>query len=620
MNGDAIFGTWGPFPAAEVETMEKRLHHRGDYRATASPGSDVLLGWRGNLPSANKSPLSTPLVCACSIVNRAELAALTGQAPGAELSDAELLWNLYQARGPQGFGYINGQFALALFDAAADVMILAVDNWASRPLSFAACAQGFAFASEYKALLALSDARARPNLSAVACLEATKYLPPGEGLLVDIRPVAPGTWVRLQDGQWTSTSYSRIRLEFGRARSEQSYISELRRLLLTGCERLLDGLDEVGVALSGGLDSTLTVGAIRAVAPRMRIYSYTVSFREDDPVLRQAAETASHFSTIHREIIIPVDDLPRLIPQLVWTMEDPVAREEMLVYLRLAEEAAKDVRYVMHGHLADILFGGMPRHVLVHLATSTPFFRQGVLDLYDYSQTGAAPKSLLGNLLVRGYYHGRRTPPPRLLSASFPAAESRLHLAQAQPLNTMLLESLKHPTEISGLERLHARWNLGYGSMFHDLDVAKFAFRIPDALKIKGLSRKYILRRAAEGILPPALASRPKDIIRMPRTAPLKSVLNTMARDLLGPDAVARRGLFDPDDVARLLRVGNSQFAEDHFYHLWTLLLMEIWMRTYVDGRGAGPIVIQRPEDGVRRGMLHRNHFPAAVPHEPNNI
>jgi asparagine synthase (glutamine-hydrolysing) len=317
------------------------------------------------------------------------------------------------------------------------------------------------------------------------------------------------------------------------------------------------------------------------------------AFTPTIPDLRLAAEAAQHYGTIHQEIIISPEDLPRLLPELVWAMEDPVAREEMVVYLVLTREAAKHVPFVLYGQLSDVLFAGMPRHLLVKAAGDLPWLSAPLVDFYDYTQTGKAPATVVGRLLVAAYYRGRQTPPARVLGARVAAGGKGLALAGVEPLNASLLESLRFPTEVAAMERLHSQVGLRYGSIFHDLEVANCAFRVPDRLKIRGRTRKYILRRAAAAILPGRLADRPKGLIRMVRDQRLLQVLDTMADELLAPEAVAWRGMFAQRDVDRLRRLPPSgTYADDQFYHLWTMLLTEIWARTFIDGRGANPIAL----------------------------
>ena len=584
----AVFGLIGTGELAELVAIGRRLGHHGHQELVWSPHRDVILGQRTS--AAESTPPRVPVVFAGFIRNRAELTKLA-PSPARWRSDADLLWDLYGAYGVEAFAHVNGQFAVVLFDAAADALILAVDRWAARPLYFASLGDRGVFASEYKALLALGDVPARANPGAFEMLQATKFLPIGEGLLADVRPVAPGGWVRMRPGGWEAGTYAPLQLDLRSEKSADELAEELKDLLLAATKRLIEGVSPIGLALSAGLDSTITLGAIRAVAPDVPIYTYTASFQADDPDLKLAEEAARHYRTIHREIIIAPDDLPRLLPEMVWTMEDPVAREEMVVYLALVREAAKQVPFVLYGHLSDMLFAGMPRHLLVKAAGDLPWLREPITDFYNYTQTGKAPATLLGRALVGSYYLCRQAPPPKVLGSPSAAGGKGLVLADSEPLNASLLQSVKYPTEVAAMERLHSRFGLGYGSIFHDLDVAKCAFRIPDQLKIRGRTRKYILRQAAARILPGHLAARPKGLIRIKRDQRLLQVVDAMTDELLGPDAVNWRGMFAMGDVTRLRRrSANGTYADDQFYHLWTMLLSEIWARTFIDGRGAGPI------------------------------
>jgi asparagine synthase (glutamine-hydrolysing) len=597
----AIYGIiGGAAERSELEAIGRRLRHHGEHELVWSPAPGVLLGWRSDAaaPGDAAGPPRAPLVFAGSILNRQELAASLGRdaGDGSVAADASLLWDLYRAFGADAFARVNGQFAVALADPDRGALVLTVDRWAARPLYFVSAGGRGAFASEYKALLALGDVPARPNLDAVNCLQATKYLPAGQGMLVDVPPVAPGGCATLRPDGWRASLYPPLELKVAAEMSEEEHAAELREALLAATRRLVEGVDPIGIALSAGLDSTATLGAVRAVAPDRPVHTFTASFHADDPDLRLAAEAARHFGTVHQEIILRAEDLPRLLPEMVWAMEDPVAREEMVVYQALTAEAAKKVPLVLYGQMADKLFAGMPRHLLVKVASELPLVRGSLLAFYDYTQTGAMRPSLLGKLLVAAYYRGRRVPPPQVLGAPVRSDTKSLELVAAEPLNATLLAAAKMPTEVAAMERLHSRVGLRYGSIFHDREVAECAFRIPDRLKIRGRTRKYILRRATEGILPPALAARPKGLIRMGRDRRLVEVIDAMADELLAPEAVARRGLFDPREVARLRRAPVAgRYRDDQFYHLWTLLLTEIWSRTFLDGRGAAPVRLRAP-------------------------
>jgi asparagine synthase (glutamine-hydrolysing) len=304
---------------------------------------------------------------------------------------------------------------------------------------------------------------------------------------------------------------------------------------------------------------------------------------------------------------------------MVWAMEDPVGREEMLVYHVLAQEAASEVPIVLYGHLADVLFGGMPRHMLIKLASELPLMRDPIVGFYDFTQTGVPPRSTLGRLLVAAYYRGRNVPPPAVTTDEQLPDEAHLHLSPHDPLNTALLAALGHPTEVSAMERIHARAGIRLASLFHDLEVARWAFRVPDRLKIRGLRRKYILHQVAATILPQAFANRPKGMIRIAQNHRLWRVVEAMAAELFTPESVAMRGLFDYQDILRLTRAPRRRATcTEQFYRVWTLLLTEIWCRTFIDTRGEICTLTANPY--TRKGPRAAARPPSTFPPRPLHL
>lgn len=582
----AIYGLYGQSQHAEVATLGRCLAHRASTELIWSPTPPLWLGWRIPERSGADTAALAPLVFTGALTNRAQLAASLGRPLGvpAPLADASLLWALYERFGVQAFSRISGQFAIALVEPGSATLVLAVDAWATQPLYFCELEGRWAFATEYKALAALRAGNCKIDPTTAGVLQSTKYLPPRYGLLAGVQPVAPGEYVPINANGAECASYGPLQLDVVRGKSVDFHAKDLRDTLLDATERLTEGVDRIGIALSAGLDSTLTLGAVRKVAPRKTIHTYTVSFNRKDPDLALAAESASFFGSVHREIIIEPEELPQLLPELVWRMEDPVGREEMLAYLVLSKIAACEVPLVIYGHLSDVLFGGMPRHLLIKAAHELPFLRGAITSFYDYTQTGTAPRSLIGRLLVLAYYRGQQTAPPQVAGACPNAVGKHLELAAVDPLNSALLAALQSPTEVAAMERLHAWAGVHFGSIFHDMEVARCAFRIPDHLKIRGRCRKYILRCAAEGILPSSFAARPKGMIRIARDRRLTRIIDKLAANLLSPEAVTARGLFRAEDVARLRRQRfDGTYSQDQFYHLWTLLLLELWCRSFVD-------------------------------------
>ncbi len=119
---------------------------------------------------------------------------------------------------------------------------------------------------------------------------------------------------------------------------------------------------------------------------------------------------------------------------------------------------------------------------------------------------------------------------------------------------------------------------------FLDNDLADFVLGLPPSLKVRGLTGKYLLRRALSGILPRAVLARRKTGFAAPIRSWVANDLGGMIGDLLSPDRVARRGLFRPEAVSALLADHRSG-REDRSYQIWALLTLELWMEAYLDTR-----------------------------------
>lgn len=595
--------------------MGARLAHRGGQHQLWSNAERVHLGTLGvRLPRADM-----PLAFAGFLENRVELLGLCGLAfAGTELHDAELFFALYRRFGIAGIAKIRGQFAAALWDVERRRLLLFCDPIGVRPLYVTYAPGRIAFASEYKALLALSDVPAHADHDALQHLQWTKQLYGAGSMLKGIRPLKPGYCVELGGLEPIEHCYRPLALHVERA-PEAHYAELLASALLQAARRQTEGLDNVGLALSAGLDSLVTLGAIRKVAPATHIHTFTVGHSPEDPDLAFARTLAREFGTTHHEIVLNPDALPALLPQVVWHMEDPIGREEMVSWYLVALSAAKhEVSRLFCGNLSDLLFGGMPRFLVVQMAARLPRLSPSLEEFYNCTQNGAPPQSLLGRCFARLYYRNTPLAAPSVIGAVNGREYTRFRSRSAEPLNEILIAGLQgEPNPNATCERLYAAAGLTYTSPFYDLDVIDAAFRIPGTFKIRGRQQKYILRQAARAFVPARLLNRPKGLLRLTRDVRLSAVLHAMAERYLSDARVRARGLFDPAEVRRTCALPTSGlYAEDQLYRLWTLLLTEIWCVTFVDHRGARP---ERTELAERSEASERDAQPAftALAKEP---
>jgi asparagine synthase (glutamine-hydrolysing) len=523
---------------------------------------------------------------ATELATALNVASTTGEA----VSERALIWKLFQQHGVDGFSQLSGQFAIALWDDRNRQLVLACDRWGARPIYYTRTRGRVAFASEYKALLAIADVPARWNPEAVLYAVRTHNANPQLAFLAGVDVVPRGSWVTLQQERVETGRYFDIGVDLVR-RPEAEHADAVRSALFAALRRQTAQLDVIGLGLSGGLDSALVLAGIRHVAPAKVVHTFTVGHGDEDREIIGARETASHFQTQHHEIIVGAEHLPAVLPEAIWHMEDPVGGEEMIYAFIAAREAAQHVDTVFSGEKSDALFAGMPRHRLLKLATSLPPFRGVLEEFYHYTQSRRLPGSFAGRRLVDFYFRHDRPFEISVLGSRGLPPPRPLPFDADQPISAKLRQDMLDGSSTLGATvQLHAAHGLGWNSPFMDPGMVSTAFQIEDALKIRGSQQKYILRRACEGLAPDSVLKRKKSLQRLRNDMRLTDVLESLAADLLSPAAVAARGMFEPAEVARIRnRRSGTPYSREQNFSLWSLLITEIWARLFIDERGRQP-------------------------------
>ncbi len=606
----AIYGIIGDADSSEVTAMGERLLHRGPSRKEWSPGEGVHWGQRSAGDAEDASPF---IVFDGMLDNTPEIAKLLGmdQAGRGAISHRALAWGVFQRFGVEGFGHLSGQFVLAIWDLARRRLILARDRWGARSLYYIRSRGRLLFASEYKALLAIADVPARPNLASIRYTMQTQHGNPRACFLAGVEVVPRGAWLALEGDRSESAPFWDIAIDIVQ-RSEAEHAAAVRSALLDALRRQMTPYRAIGLGLSGGLDSALVLAGMRQVAPERTVNTFTVGHGDGDPEIIGAREAAGHFRTEHHEIVVGPEVLPRVLPEALWYMEDPVGGEEMTYQFIAAREAAGHVDIIFSGHKSDVQFGGMPRHKLLKLGLMLPPFRGLLEEFFHFTQTRRLPHTPAGRLAVKLYFRGDLPEAVSVRGAEELPPPRPLPFDSDQPLNQKLRRDiLEGSSKLGATFQLHAAHGLAWNSPFMDAVVMRTAFQVPDNLKIRGLRQKHILRRACEGLVPESILQRKKSLQRLRHDTDLSEVLDRLAAELLSPAAVAARGIFEPSEIERLRRRKPSgRYSKQQAGSLWRVLLTEIWARLYLDDRGRPPVT------GESQGAGSRS-FAAAVTPEP---
>jgi asparagine synthase (glutamine-hydrolysing) len=590
----AIYGLVGFDDGSALNAMGDRLSHRGPNRLEWRAGEDVWFGCalhREGSPSLREGSVS--LACDADIFGYdgllKELRA-RGQKFETELPE-EIFLRSFLEYGPECFSLLNGYFACAVWDQASHSMLLARDPLAFRPVYYWSDGRRLAFASEYKALLAIEDVPADPDRDNLQHLQSRKTVPLGSSLLKGIRAVLPGSWARFSGGHCTVERYFEIKIDVKRASRDQ-HADRVREHFLESLRLQTAGTERIGISLSGGIDSTCIAAALRRLKPDEEIHSFTAGSDPDDGDVVMARKLADQLSLTHHEIQVGPELISELAPLVVWHLEDPIARSETLQCFVTAEAAEPHVDVLLGGQIADGLYAGMPKHKIIRLIERIPWLRRPLGEFYGFTQTGYEPRSLLGRLLCKAYFRGSVPPVPTVLGtegvtppADFPPGSKDL---LNRVLRAGVLEGV--PQWLPKVDRLHMASGVQVYSPFIASDVIRNAFEIPGGLKIRRRQEKHILRRALMPLLPPEFVRRRKYPQRMTYDLAFSDCLERVASAVLTPQQVLERGFFSPSDIQRILeRRPDQPYSAEHGMRIWTALLTELWARIFLDRRGRKP-------------------------------
>jgi asparagine synthase (glutamine-hydrolysing) len=558
--------------------MADRLAHRGSVPICTEAERGVFIG---SITDQRRS--------------LSEVAIDIGQAHAARTSPEDAA-ELFRREGISAFERLRIPFAIAAWDRTSQELILARDFIGVKPLYFTVLADGgVAFASEYKALLAIERVPATADLEAVQYLQTAKATPKdGRTLIKGILSVAPGSIVRFQrNGKYRTEQLSAIISLDVQERSKSRASDRLIKLLNNAVRPLVQDRAEVGLSLSGGIDSLAVAHLVRNCNPDVRIVGFTTGQTLDDRDVTVARMAMDRLGGEHVPVLIEPEVLGARLPEAVWHLENPIGRSETVHFLELGRVAReRGFDWLFSGMGADGIFAGMPRHKVLWLSQMAGPLRADLLQFFEATQTGQTPRRPLARLLSRLYFKGDVPPVPNVRHANDSSGPDLFVSPGPEFLNRALLDSEPEHTAYSlpRIERTLQASGIDYVSPFLDRNVIDFAFTLPSHMKIRRGREKYILREAMRRLISDDLRKVPKGLMRFHQGDRLTATMQNLADTYLSAERIRRRGFFDPTQVENIRkRCLLSAPHPEATMRLWTLVATEIWAEQYLDNRGRRP-------------------------------
>lgn len=539
-------------------------------------------------------------------------------------SDTEVLLHLYQEEGEGCVERLNGQWAFAIWDAPRRKLFLSRDRFGVRPLFYTQTPETFFFASEIKALLACPEVDCALDLKGLDQIFTFWVTIPPTTVFQGIHQLPPGHSMVIQDGKRVVFPYWKLQLtpqaDPG-ARMEARLAEELLGLLCDATKIRLRSDVPVGVYLSGGLDSTI----ITALVKRIRstdLKSFSVGFEQADfDETNYQLEASSFLGTSHSAIRCAYDDIVRVFPDVVWHAEQPILRTAPApLYLLANLVHDSGLKVVLTGEGADETLGGYD----IFKETKIRQFWGRQMDsswrplllkrLYPYMQN--IQRQSLDYLKHFFHVTGQDLSNPffshlprwelTAKSKIFFSTNTKSVLGSYDAVNALLPELPNEYAAWSSFgkaEFLESNYLLpGYilssqgdrVAMAHAVEgrypfldhrVVTFAATLPIHLKMRVLNQKYLLKRAAKGLIPESIRTRYKQPYRAPDGRSFFDSRENYVEDLLSTPRIKQDGIFDPTATASLMnkfRSGRETSIKDNMAFmgiLSTTLLIDRFIR-----------------------------------------
>jgi asparagine synthase (glutamine-hydrolysing) len=507
---------------------------------------------------------------------------------------------------------LDGMFAFAVWDTGRDRLVLGRDRVGKKPLYYWAGPGCFVFASELKAVLAHPAVPRRLDADAIPAYLAFGYVPTPRTFFDDVQSLPPGHVLSLLPGEppvveryWEPPLATAGELGGRLVLSFDEAAAEVRRRVTAAIERRLVADVPVGAFLSGGVDSASVVALLSTIEHGAKVATFTIGFEDNDGFDERpfAREVARRFGTDHEEFVVR-PDAAALVERLLWHHDQPFGDSSALPTYLLCEMTRQHVTVALSGDGGDEAFAGYERFSAAVARQHLDRVPPAVVGVAGRAAALVPPRAfrgraasiqrllarpggdLLGTYLdwvgpVSREWRDRLVGQPAQSSGWKDAYAATWEASAGAPLVDRLLDLNLRTYLVDDLLPKMDRMSMAHGlevrSPFLDADLLAFTARLPPEMKLRGFSRKRVLKRAMRDLLPASILNRRKRGFGIPLARWFQEDLAPLVHARLGaPDARVREHLHGPAVdalIAEHARTGTAEHA------LWTLLTLELFLR-----------------------------------------
>ncbi len=543
-------------------------------------------------------------------------------------SDSETIVHLYEDEGTDCFKHLNGMFSIAIWDSRKHRLVLGRDRLGQKPLYYFQEPGRVLFASELKSLLEVEGVPREVDANSLDEYLAYQYVPYPNSILQGVKKLPPAHFavfdtesISSSQGASDGAAFFPAELKsswqpnfnFESTESEADAVHQLRELMESSVQLRMQSDVPLGAFLSGGVDSSLIVALMqKQSATPVKTFSIGFPIEEYDETAF-AQQVANALGTEHHEFQV-TPDCVEILPKLAWHYDEPFADSSAIPTWYVSEMTRQHVTVALSGDGGDELFAGYPRYKAIRLGSYIdrmgPFKnllaaaawqklpgsarQKGLLRRFKRFSSAIAMPSLRRYFDWIGIFNETRRAelytdefveklsaddPFDFLLRAYQKSEHRdpVTAVSLADLTTYLTCDLNNKVDIASMAH-----GLEVRQPFLDHRLVEFAAALPIKHKFRWLKGKRILKSAFGEMLPEAIWNRPKMGFGVPLDYWFRNELREMTHDLLLSSRAVERGYFRKETVQRLLSEHESK-TFDHAYRLWSLLVLELWHREWID-------------------------------------
>jgi asparagine synthase (glutamine-hydrolysing) len=525
-------------------------------------------------------------------------------------SDSEVILKLFEAYGVGFVTHLNGMFAIAIYDTLEQKLFLFRDRFGIKPLFYYVDDNGsFCFASELKALLAISKISKEVNHQAILYFLQSGFVPAPHTIFSKISKLESGSTLVFDGLKPSVSSFWQHRNcnKSEQITDEGIMLHKLDELLNEAVRLQLRCDVPYGVFLSGGVDSSL-ITAIAARHVSQPLNTFSIGFHEQTHDESEYAKAvAKTIGTHHHEFKVAIRDAINLIDTFFETYDEPYADTSGIPTMLVSALAAKQVKVVLAGDGGDELFFGYGthnwakrlsqfpfRHLRKPFKSALPYFGSRysrIAHLLNFSRTKDFLPAHIHSQEQYLFSHSEMN--DLLLDSFYQKTKNNLGLRnrqlnewfnsdkQCSPEELQSLYELKFPFQddlLTKVDRASMLYALETRVPYLDNILVEYSFNIPTHLKIKNGINKYPLKKVLSAYIPESLFMRPKRGFSIPLAKWLKSDWKYLIEQYLSEETIHQAGIVKYDYVKSLLKQFFS--GQEYMYNrIWCLIVLHRWYR-----------------------------------------